>query len=225
MGTTAGSGRVERPARFWVPVSERPVVNTNAVAVVLVSALFCGLVGIGVSPQVGTSGTTTQPASDGSFGGDVSVFIQRGVAAANGSVDSGMWLAAFESAENQSRKEALVAQRTATLRARLDRLETRIEALPVETNRSVVRRARRARLAADRDALDTAISEAKTAAAGEGVNASGFDRLGRRIETLSVPATASSGSNRSPETTTGTDGTARALTAETTFSPSSTNQR
>jgi hypothetical protein len=202
-------------------------VNTNAVVVVLVSALLCGLVGVGVSPQVGTSETTAQPATEGSFGGDVSVFMQRGVAAANGSVDSGMWVAAFESAENQSRKEALVAQRAATLGVRLDRLETRIEAFPTETNRSVAHRARRARLAADRDALDTAISEAKTTATSEGVNASGLDRLSRRIENLSVPATASNGSNQSLETTTGTDGarTGKASAVGTAFYPSSTNKR
>jgi hypothetical protein len=201
-------------------------VNTNAVAVVLVSALFCGLIGAGVSPQAGTNGTTTQPVSEGGFGGDVSVFMQRGVVAANGSVDSGMWTAAFESAENQSRKAALVAQRAATLRARLDRLETRIEALPVETNDSVTRRARRARLAADRDTLNTAISEAKTAAAGEGVNASKLDRLSRRMENLSVPA-ASNGSRQSLETVTEIDGLSAggAPAVETTFYPSSTNNR
>jgi hypothetical protein len=199
-------------------------VNTNAVAVVLVSALFCGLIGVGASPQVGTGETATQPTPDGSFGGDISVFMQRGVVAANGSVDSGMWVAAFESAENQSRKEALVAQRAATLRVRLDRLATRIAAFPMGTNRSVAHRARRARLAADRDALNTAISEAKTAATGEGVNASGIDRLSRRMENLSVPATAS---NQSLGTATGTDATRtrKALAAETTFYPSSTNER
>jgi hypothetical protein len=199
-------------------------VNTNAVVVVLVSALFCGLVGVGVSPQVGTGETTAQPAED--VGGEVSVFMQRGVAAANGSVDSGMWLAAFETAENQSRKEALVTQRTATLRARLDRLETRIGQFPTtEANRSVAQRARRARLAADRDALSTAISETKTAATGEGVNASRIDRLGRRIENLSVPATASTGSNQSLGTTAGADGTRTLPTVETTFYPSRTNNR
>jgi hypothetical protein len=71
-------------------------------------------------------------------------------------------------------------------------------------NRSVAHRARRARLAADRDALATAISEAKTTATGEGVNASGLDRLGRRIEGLSVPTAASADGGRTPGTPAGT---------------------
>lgn len=214
----------ERPARFYSPVSERPVVNTNAVAVAFVSVLLCGFVGMGVSPQVGTSEPTTQPATE-DVGREVSVFMQRGVAAANGSVDSGMWAAAFETAENQSRKEALVAERAATLRVRLARLETRIERFPTGANRSVAHRARRARLAADRDALATAISEAKTTAASEGVNASELDRLSRRVENLSAPTATSNGSSRSPTPAAGTDGPRRSETTVTgtTFYTSSTN--
>ena len=197
--------------------------NTNAVAVAFVSVLLCGFVGIGVSPQAGTAQPTAQPAA-GDMGSDVSVFMQRGVAAANGSVDSGMWLAAFDTAENQSRKEVLVTQRAATLRVRLDRLETRIEEFAGESNRSTARQARHARLVADRDALSTAVGEAKTAAASEGVNASGLDRLSQHIENLSVPA-ASNGTTGPVETTTETTGspTERVPTAQTTFYPSSTN--
>ncbi|HET7324044.1 MAG TPA: hypothetical protein VFJ06_06915 [Halococcus sp.] len=165
--------------------------NTNVVAVVFVSVLLCGVVGVSVTPQSGTTAIgpreTAAQTTDESLGGDISVFMQRGVAATNGSVDSGMWLAAFESAENQSRKETLVAQRAETLGARLDRLEERIaEFRPTKTNRTVAHRARWARLAADRDALRTSISEAKTAAASAGVNASGLDKLSRRAENLSM---------------------------------------
>ena len=197
--------------------------NTNAVAVAFVSVLLCGFVGIGVSPQAGTAQPTTQPTAEG-MGSDVSVFMQRGVAAANGSVDSGMWLAAFDTAENQSRKEVLVTQRAATLRVRLDRLETRIEEFAGESTQSTARQARHARLVADRDALSTAVGEAKTAAASEGVNASGLDRLSQHIENLSVPA-ASNGTTGPVETTTETTGspTERVSTAQTTFYPSSTN--
>jgi outer membrane murein-binding lipoprotein Lpp len=164
-------------------------VNTNVAAVVFVSVLLCGIMGTSVTPQTATT-PVQQPATNASLGGDISVFMQRSVAAANGSVDSGMWMAAFESAQNQSRKQTLVSQRATTLGARLDRLETRITAFsPAETNQSVAHRARRARLAADLDALRTAISEAKTAAASAGVNASGLDRLSRRAENLSVPNT------------------------------------
>jgi outer membrane murein-binding lipoprotein Lpp len=193
----------ERPARFYSSPPEREPVKTNAVAVVLASVLLCGLVGAGVGPQLGATETTTQPATE-DMGRDVSVFMQRGVAAANGSVDSGMWTAAFETAENQSRKEALVAKRTATLSVRLDRLATRIEAFRTQVNGSTSHRARRARLAADRDALSTAISETKTTATSEGVNASSLDRLGQRVENLSAVPTGSNGSAQTPRRTPGT---------------------
>jgi hypothetical protein len=193
----------ERPARFYSSPPERQSVNTNAVAVVLASMLFCGLVGVGVGPQLGATETTTQPAT-GDMGRDISVFMQRGIATANGSVDSGMWTAAFETAENQSRKKTLVTQRAATLGVRLDRLATRIGTFRTQANDSTSHRARRARLAADRDALSTAISEAKTTATSEGVNASSLDRLGQRIENLSVAPNVSNGSTQIPGRTPGT---------------------
>lgn len=160
--------------------------NTNVAAVVLASVLFCGIMGVTVSPQ--TTETGVQPPSmDAALGGDISVFMQRSVAAMNGSVDSGMWLAAFESAENQSRKQALVARRAETLGARLNRLEERMnEFTPTKVNRSVVHRARWVRLAADKEALQTAISEAKTAAASAGVNTTSLDRLSRRIANITI---------------------------------------
>ena len=161
--------------------------NANVAAVLFVSVLLCGVVGASVSPQAGTAADDSRHAED-SLGGDISVFMQRETAAANGSVDAGMWLAAFERAESQPRKEALVAQRTETLRVRVRQLETRIRTFPADpTNASVAYRAQRARLVADRAALRTSVSEAKTAAAGEGVNTSALDRVSRRIERLSVP--------------------------------------
>ena len=163
--------------------------NRNVIVVVFVSVALCGVVGASVGSQSPSEETAAQQSTpDEGLGGDVSVFMQRGAAAANGSVDSGMWLAAFETAENQSRKEMLVVRRAETLGVRLDRLEERTDEFsPTETNRSVAHRARWARLAADAEALRTSINEAKTAAASEGVNASGLDRLSRRAENLSVP--------------------------------------
>jgi hypothetical protein len=182
----------KRPSGFYSGALNRGVVNTNVVAVVLVSVLCCGILGVGVNPQVGTTETVTQQsATDDGLGDDISVFMQRSAAAVNGSVDSGMWLAAFETAENQSRKEALVNQRAETLGARLDRLEERVDEFnSTETNRSVAHRARWARLAADAEALRTSISEAKTAAAKAGVNTTELDRLSRRAANISIPTAA-----------------------------------
>ena len=207
----------KRPSRFWSVPRNRIVVNTNVLAIVFVSVLVCTIVGATVTPQAETasqSATTEptpqptaepapQPTAGESLGGDISAFMQRGGAAANGSVDSGTWLAAFETAENQSRKEALVSQRTETLNVRLAALETRIQDFsPNETNRTVAHRARWARLAADSEALRTSISDARTAAASEGVNATELDRLSRQAENLSVPNATSSENPRAANTAT-----------------------
>lgn len=162
--------------------------NANDAAVLLVSLLLCGTMGVSAGLQAEPT-TTAQPATGAELGGEISVFMQQRTAAANGSVDSGMWLAAFGHAENQSTKRTLVEQRTATLRGRLNRTDERLRAFtPTETNRSVRHRARWARLAADVAALRTAITDAKTAAASAGVNASGLDQLARRAASLSIPS-------------------------------------
>lgn len=159
--------------------------NTNAVVVVVLVVLACGLVG--VSSQAQLTGTAPQRGADDGFGTDVSAFMQRSAVAANGSVDAGMWAVAFETASNLSRKQVLVHQRAATLDARLDRLETEIEAFPPTNVTSIALRTQRVRLVAERNALRSAVSEAKTNAASEGVNATGLDELSQRVENLSIP--------------------------------------
>ncbi|PSQ65763.1 MAG: hypothetical protein BRD24_05810 [Halobacteriales archaeon SW_9_67_24] len=152
--------------------------NANVVAILLIPILLGGMMGASIGSQPGTTTESARPATGEEFGGEITVFMQQHTARANGSIDSGMWLAAFESAESQSRKRALVEQRATTLGVRLDRVEERVGAFsPTKTNRSVRHRAKRARIAADVAALRTAISDAKTAAAREGVNASRLDRL------------------------------------------------
>lgn len=178
----------ERPSRFYSSPFNGRAVNANDAAILLVALLLCGTMGVSAGLQTGST-TTTQPTTSAELGGEVSVFMQQRTAAANGAVDSGMWRAAFERAENQSTKHTLVEQRTTTLQNRLNRTDERLEAFaPTETNRSVRHRARWARLAADVAALRTAINDAKTAAASAGVNASGLDQLARRATSLSVPS-------------------------------------
>lgn len=180
--------RYERPARFYSARFQQGVVNTNVLATVFVSVVLCSAVSAGVSPQADATETPVHRSSpDGDFGGDVSAFMQRSIVTMNASVDSGMWKEAFETAENQTRKQALVTQRTAVLMARFDALKTRIKRFtPDPTNRSVAHRARRARLVADRNTLQTSVAEAKTTAASEGVNATRLSGLNRRIVNLTL---------------------------------------
>lgn len=183
-----GIGHHERPSRFYSSPCNERVVNANDAAVLLVSLLLCGTMGLSAGSQAGAT-TAAQPTTETELGGEVSVFMQQRTAAANGSVDSGMWLAAFERAENQSNKQTLVEQRITTLRGRLNQTDERLRTFtPTETNRSVRHRARWERLVADVAALRTAINDAKTAAASAGVNASGLDQLARRAANLSVPS-------------------------------------
>ncbi|EMA46786.1 hypothetical protein [Halococcus saccharolyticus] len=162
--------------------------NANDAAVLLVSLLLCGTMGLSAGSQAGAT-TAAQPTTETELGEEVSVFMQQRTAAANGSVDSGMWIAAFERAENQSNKQTLVEQRITTLRGRLNQTDERLRTFtPTETNRSVRQSARWERLVADVAALRTAINDAKTAAASAGVNASGLDQLARRAANLSVPS-------------------------------------
>ncbi|WP_237713418.1 transposase [Halococcus hamelinensis] len=173
--------------------------NTNAAVVVALLVLAGGVVGM--TSQAQPTGTTTQRDVDGGTFDDVSTFMQRGVVATNGSVDAGMWLAAFETANNLTRKQALVQHRAATLDERLDRLEARIDRFPPENATSLALRSQRVRLVAEREALRNAVSEAETTAASEGVNATTFDDLDSRIENLTVPALDSNASAASTNTT------------------------
>jgi|GEM_PF-6596097 len=153
-----------------------------------VSVVLCSVVTAGISPQADATETPIHgSSSDADFGSEVSAFMQRSIVTMNASVDSGMWRAAFETAENQTRKQALIDQRTTVLMARFDALETRFERfVPNPTNRSVAHRARRARLVADRNALQTSVAEVKTTAASEGVNATRLDGLDRRLVNLTL---------------------------------------
>ena len=178
----------EWPSRFYSSPFNNPVVNANDAAVLLLALLLCGTMGLSAGTQAGTT-TAAQPTTETEPGGEVSVFMQQRTAVAEASVDAGMWIAGFERAKNQSKKRGLVEQRTATLRDRLNRTDERVATFtPTETNRSVRHRARWARLAADVAALRAAITDAKTAAASAGVNASGLDQLARRAASLSVPS-------------------------------------
>ena len=171
--------------------------NGSVVTILLVPILLCGAIGASAGSPAETTTGADQASTGETLGGEVTVFMQQRTVATDGAVDAGMWRAGFERAANQSEKRALVEQRAATLRARLDRTEERLQAFtPTEVNRSVRHRAKWARIAADVEALRAAIGDAKTLAASEGVNASGLDRLASRAASLSVPSGGSNGQAR-----------------------------
>ncbi|WP_049898671.1 hypothetical protein [Halococcus agarilyticus] len=171
--------------------------NANVVTILLIPILLGGVMGASAGSPAETTTGADQTTAGEALGGEITVFMQQRTAATNGAVDSGMWRAGFERAESQSEKQTLVEQRAATLRGRLDRTEEQVQTFtPTAVNRSVHHRAKWARIAADVEALRAAISDAKTLAASEGVNASGLDRLASRAASLSVPNGGSGGQAR-----------------------------
>lgn len=72
--------------------------------------------------------TTATNHSTASFGSHLSSFMQSSAAQASGSVETGMWVAAYENASNQSRR-TLVTRRTAQLDRRMVTLQAEKRAL------------------------------------------------------------------------------------------------
>lgn len=75
-----------------------------------------------------TATTAASNHSNASLGSQLSSFIQSNTAQASGSVETGMWVAAYENASNQSR-QTLVTRRTNQLDQRIDELEAEKRAL------------------------------------------------------------------------------------------------
>lgn len=127
---------------------------------------------------VGQAATVDGSNNSTELGGSVSSFMQSSAAIAEETVDTGMWSAAFERA-NESERARMVHDRASTLEQRVQRLEAeRAELLNASDGGvTVAERARAARLAARADALRDAIDRTQTAAASAGVNASRLEEL------------------------------------------------
>lgn len=149
-------------------------------------------------PQAGGNGTADDGAANGgadnrttngSFGTQVTSFMQVSAASANSSVESGVWRA---SVNRSAQPERAVESRAAALERRLDRLRNRSAELAAMRGEipEVAYTARASALRAQVDALRTAVSEANETARQVGVNATRLDRLRDRAANTTGPEVA-----------------------------------
>ena len=140
----------------------------------------------------GTAGDTADNRTvNGSFGTQVTSFMQASAASANSSVESGIWQT---SVNRSAQPERAVENRAAALDRRLDRLQNRSEELAAMRERGeipeVAYTARASAIRAQIDSLRTAISEANETATQVGVNTTRLDRLRDRAANMTGPEVA-----------------------------------
>lgn len=146
--------------------------------------VVCVALAMVVSPTIVAQETptptenTTNESETAGMGTQLTAFLQSSSAAANDSVENGMWQARFDQA-NASVRAQLVTDRTGSLESRLDQLRAQNETLQTQyENGSLTQSAyvaQQSQLNARIDALRTAINDTDEAAQAAGVNDS---RLG-----------------------------------------------
>jgi hypothetical protein len=165
-------------------------------AVLLVVAVAVVAVGLPVAGAQETATETpiaTNDTDESGLGTQLTAFLQSNSAAANDTVENGMWKAGFDRA-NESAKADLVTRRTGSLEQRLEQLKTENRTLRKEYENGTISEqayvARQSRLSARIDSLQTAVNDTETAAENAGVNDSRLTRLKQNASELSGPAVA-----------------------------------
>jgi len=157
------------------------------VAVVLVSP------GILAQETATPTANTTNESDTAGMGTQLTAFAQSSSAAANDSVENGMWQARFDQT-NASEQAQLVTNRTGTLEQRLAQLQDRNESIQAQYENGTLPEtayvAQQSQLSARIAALQTAINDTDDAAMQAGVNASRLDALRQNASELSGPQVA-----------------------------------
>ena len=163
--------------------------------------LFCVVVTVLVAPSIVAQETptatatasTTNESDTGGMGTQVTAFVQSSSAAANDSVENGMWRARFDQA-NASQRARLVTNRTGSLEGRLAQLQERNESIRSRYEDGSLPEtayvAQQSRLSARITALQTAINDADAAADAAGVDDSRLETLRRNASELRGPRVA-----------------------------------
>lgn len=168
---------------------------TQRCAVLLVVCAVVGaVVGLpAVAAQETATPTETNDSDGDGLGTQLTAFTQSSSAAANDSVENGMWQAGFEQS-NASERARLVTDRTGGLEARLERLQAENESIQAQYENGTLSRqayvARQSRLDARIDALRTAVNDTDEAATEAGVNDTRLERLKQNASQLSGPEVA-----------------------------------
>lgn len=161
--------------------------------VVLVVALC--VAGLALAPGV-LAQTGDGSGAEGSFGAQMSSFMQSTAADTDGSIERGMWNASVTGGGDA---KATVTGRTAQLRAQLRTLQNRSEALAAArangTLSEVAYTARASAVHARLANLRAAVNQTATAAQRHGVDASGLAELREAAGNASGPAIAATARN------------------------------
>lgn len=127
------------------------------------------------------------------LGTQLTAFLQSSSAAANDSVENGMWRANFERASEGQRGD-IVTKRAGTLDRRLDRLQAQNESLQERYESGAISEqayvAQQSQLAARIDGLKTAVADTDTAAQRTGVDDAGLEQLVQSASELKGPEVA-----------------------------------
>jgi len=167
-------------------------------ATLLTVLVIVGTVAVGLpavtAQETATETVATQNDSASGMGAQLTAFLQSNSAAANDTVENGMWQSAYDRSNGTQRAE-LVTNRAGSLERRLERLQ--------ERNATIERRyengslseqayvAQRSRLTAEIAGLQTAVNHTDAAAEQAGVNDSALERLKQSASKLSAQQAAS----------------------------------
>lgn len=145
------------------------VVSAVAIAGPAAGADLVGLVG---------SAEDVEAESEESMGANVSAFMQASDADASHAVESGMFVAAYENGDNETR-ERVVLERTGELAERVAELEAEYRRLQEESDEmnEVAYQARMTRIAVQLDALYQAVNETEPRARQAGVDTSQLNEI------------------------------------------------
>lgn len=140
------------------------------------------------TPGTDTAGNETAP-----MGTQLTAFMQHSAAHANDTVEDGMWLAAFERA-NESAQARQATQRAGDLQTRLDGLLEHREELRAQRDDGSLSEAEYAARASELngriDALRTAINESERAAERSGLNVTALETLKQDASNMTGPEVA-----------------------------------
>jgi len=183
--------------------------HRHAVVLLCVVAVLVAPASVAQERPTPTENTTDESNSTG-VGTQLTAFLQSSSAAANDSVENGMWNAQFQRS-NASRQAQLVANRTGALEQRLERLQRQNESIQAAyANGSLSQPAyiaRQSQLTARIEGLRAAVNDTDAAATEAGVDDSRLETLRRNASELSGPqvATVASGLGNGPPANRPTD--------------------
>jgi hypothetical protein len=166
------------------------------VVLALVFVVVASSIGVGATTPTSTPTPADEPAT---MGASISAFMAANAAQTSGSVETGMWVAAYARASNDSERRALVEARVGSMNATVAELQAdRRELNAAYRNGSLnqtVYRARLATLVGQLAALGESIETADDRGRAVGVNTSRLDELRSQARELGGGAVSAAARN------------------------------